>query len=302
MSKENTPLILHKIKSCIVLILLTACQEVEIDVNTLFSSKEKDIQFDIVIEGGVVSKKGKQFVRLSRPIGINKEGDSTPISDATIQLYDGEKYYVYEESDEAGIYFTHDSISGKVGRLYTLTIEYNYKKYFASDSLVQVSYNKEDRLPVKNVYEGEHNRVYFDSDFHNFGYSEPNKWLLKLPSRDNNGNYYIKEFNTMELANWRNYIYTHNNALPQGLFPNGGIGTAGGGDANAEIEFIKFSLSDKYYKYLLSYFEETDWRAGIFSTYPGNTYTNVSEGGTGYFFASDIKEIKVKFHDLASYE
>lgn len=301
MSKENTPLILYKIKFCIVLMLLTACQEVEIDINTLISSKEAT-QYEIVIEGGIVSKKGKQFVRLSKPIQINEERDSSPISNATIKLYDGDKYYAYEESEEAGIYFTLDSISGEVGKLYTLIVEYNNKKYSASDSLVQVFNNEDDKLPVKNVHEGENNRIYFESDFHNFGYSESNKWLFKLPSRDDNGNYYIKEFNTMELANWRNYIYTHNNALPQGLFPNGEIGTGGGGNADAEIEFVKFSLSDKYYKYLLSYFDETVWHAGIFSTYPGNTYTNVSDGGTGYFFASDIKEIKVKFSDLANYE
>ena len=280
---------------------LIACQEIEIDINTLISSKEAT-QYEIAIEGGIVSKMGKQFVRLSKPIQINEQRGSSPISDATITLYDGDTYYVYEESEEVGIYFTHDSIRGEVGKLYTLTVEYNNKKYFASDSLVKVFFNQDDKLPIKNVYEGKHDRVYFDSDFHNFGYPEANKWIFKLPGQDDNRNYYIKEFNTDELVNWRNYIYTHNNALPQGLFPNGGIGTGAGGDADAEIEFVKFSLSDKYYKYLLSYFDETVWHTGIFSTYPGNTYTNVSDGGTGYFFASDIKEIKVKFSDLANYE
>lgn len=297
----NTLLAITRNIGITVLIVLSSCKEVEIDVNTLISPTDTFI-YDIVIEGGIVSIKGKQFVRLSSPININEKRKSSPISNAIVQLYDGEKFYTYDESDEAGVYFTHDSICGKIGKRYTLMVKYNNKEYFASDSLVQVSYTQSERLPVYNIHEGEHDRFYFESDFHNFGYPESNKWLFIMGYRDNSGNYIIKEFDTAELANRRIYIFTHNSSLPQGLFPNGGIVTGGSGPADAELEFIKFSLSDKYYKYLLSYFDETDWRAGIFSKYPGNTYTNVSEGGTGYFYASDSKKIKIKFKDLVNYD
>ena len=64
------------------------------------------------------------------------------------------------------------------------------------------------------------------------------------------------------------------------------------------VQCVKMSMSDRYYDYLISVFNIVDWSGGMFSTIPGNTKTNLSKGGAGYFYASDVKIRYLDLHEM----
>jgi hypothetical protein len=75
-------------------------------------------------------------------------------------------------------------------------------------------------------------------------------------------------------------------------------GSMFGGAPTDSVELINLSISDQYHEHLITLFNVTEWSSGIFSTIPGNVKTNVSEGGTGYFYAVNAKRFRITFKDL----
>ena len=152
-----------------------------------------------------------------------------------------------------------------------------------------------ETLPISELTTGPDGRIYSNITIHNFGYIDNSIWI---------SNHYTDSLNRpisltpKEIIDYPIKMYTHTSALPQGLFPSGITSTGDAGEPNDTTEYLKLSVSDAYYKYLVSMFNLTDWSSGIFSTIPGNTYSNVSEGGTGFFFASDVKKIRIQYKDL----
>ncbi|HOG19683.1 MAG TPA: DUF4249 family protein [Salinivirgaceae bacterium] len=277
----------------ILYLVLNSCTKEKISIDFLKSNSDLP---EVVVHGGVLSVHGRQFVRLSVPKSTMKGDSFIPISNAHITLTDGEKYYSYQESEIAGEYYTIDSILLSAGKEYTLNIEINGKKYFAKDEMKFCDYH--GVLPINEITFDETGRVYTKSYIHNFGFSDNNMWILNHHF-DSTGNPY-EYLSPKTIIDYPIILFTHNSVLPQGLFANKTVCTGGAGEPEQFEEYIKLSVSDNYYKYLISLFNLTDWSSGLFSTIPGNTYTNFSDGATGYFFASDVKKIRVQFKDLTA--
>ena len=276
-------------------LFLAACAEEEVNLDL----KNIGNPYQIAVEGGVFSFGGHQFLKLTQPFEQNEK--AKPASGAKVEVSDGKNTYQYRETERKGEYESVEEFTGEVGKVYTLKIEYNGNTYFASDSMVaateieleqipageQTKYVKtenwtEDGATVYNNYFG------IDLSIHKFGCAETAKWTFK----DIDSSYYVKTPKDLVLLD---PAYSHQSSIPQGVFPMATEGTFAAyndcedEDDEAPIQCVKMSMSDRYYDYLVSEFNLTDWSGGMFSTIPGNTKTNLSKGGTGYFYASDVK-------------
>lgn len=267
--------------------LAVSCAKEEVDIGIL-DIKEAEL-YDIVIEGGIVTEKAQYKIRLSKPAKFS-DSEFAPINNAVVKLSDGENYYYYENVDTAGIYKSIDSISAKVDTKYTLIVEYENRIYYASDSVVLCE--PEFDLPIvlgkatDDFYE-------FDISIHNFGLESPSLWLDNESSNSNGG-----LINRDIQAYYNIYIYNHVGSIPQGIFPTTFYSTGVSGFERDSVEFIKMSISDDYYEYIISQFNISEWSSGIFATIPGNAKTNVSKGGTGYFYCTDVISYRMTYKDL----
>lgn len=287
----HNKIILERLIIVILYLASNSCTKEEVPIDFLTSKSNLP---EVIVHGAVLSIHGKQFVRLSKPKSTAIGDSIIPISNAQITLFDGEKYYSYKESKIAGEYFTIDSILLSAGKEYSLNIKINKKKYVAKDEMKLCNYN--GVLPINEITYDQMGRVYTKSYIHNFGFCDNNMWILNHHF-DSIGNPY-EYLSPKIIMDYPIILFTHNSALPQGLFANKTVSTGGAGNSEQIEEYIKLSVSDNYYKYLISMFNLTDWSSGLFSTIPGNTYTNLSKGATGYFFASDVKKIRIKFKDM----
>lgn len=242
---------------------------------------------------------GKQFLQITKPL-VWITDTVMPVSGAVVELSDGENTYLYKETSIPGEYETVLDIKGEVGKVYTLKVSYNGKLYFASDSLIETKPISVDEIPIKEIKHLE-GRIYTNIDTHTFGYETSNIWIINTRYYDSLGNEFLPQLIPIQIIKYRNFIfYTHKGVLHQGLFPTGFSSIGNAGAPEDTTEYAKLSVSDSYYKYLISIFNITEWSSGLFSTVPGNALTNVSDGGAGYFFASDVKTIKVQYKDLTA--
>lgn len=248
--------------------------------------------FDIVLEGFISSEKTHYQVKLSKPTDFSTRVLS-PINNANVALTDGDKFYEFELTSVPGVFQSKNRIAGEVGKRYTLIVNYDGKTYYASDSLVQVQHEMNIASYAIEVHNG-----FFSFDFnqHNFGFDIPSVWI---PNGNTDENGKIIKFDIKDLLGIE--LYNHVGSIPQGVFPTRWRSTGTSGFSTDSLEIIQMSLSTPYYDYLLSQFNIREWSSGIFSTIPGNTKTNVSEGGTGFFNCMDVKRHRLSYGDLYDY-
>lgn len=293
-------LIMNKLKSIVFIgsLLITGCAEEEVTLDL----KNTGNPYQIAVDGGVFSYGGHQFLKLTVPFEQN--GQPEPASGAKIEVSDGLNTYQYRETEQKGEYESVEEFAGEVGKVYTLKIEYGGQTYFASDSMVAATEIELEQIPAgeqTKYLKIEHrrsdgtitfnNHIEIDLSKHKFGCAETAKWTFK----DIDSSYYVK---TPKNLVFLDPAYSHQSSIPQGVFPMATEGTnAAYNDYEDEgyeyddmpIQCVKISISGRYYDYLISVFNIVDWSGGMFSTIPGNTKTNLSKGGTGFFYASDVK-------------
>ncbi len=286
---------MKKYFTIITLFLITACDMQEININDLNIS-ENSHQFEIVVDCYITTELQHHYIKLIKPANYPNNTQLENISDATVTILSNSNIYIFSETDDKGVYISDDIFAPQVGEIYNLNIKTGNNEYFASDSIVAI--NEIDFLNSPLPQEDKNvsgNMIYFSGYRHSFGYDENTKWLW-LYAMDTLENY-NNPFSSDLVFN-----YTHIGGEPQGLFPDiiHGFGTAGA--ITDTITVRKYSISNKYHEYLLALFSETEWKTGIFSTISGNLPTNISEGGTGYFYIMDIKLKKIAISELLEHE
>jgi hypothetical protein len=276
------------------ILVFSACFKYEIQPEDLKTEANANAQVEIVIDAYISTEKDLQPVRLSKPNSWNNL-TFTPISGAQISLSDGTTTFNYVESTKSGIYHSKDSIKGIVGKKYTLTVKSQNKEYFAADSLVAVSDFTSKDLPIKEIETVGEEQIQAEINENNFGYIYPSAFFWNDGYVDSLGNYQIQKVGLYQPS----WAFLHKGALPQGIFPSGFRNSFGfSGEKEQTVEFTKLSLSPKFYNYIISVKNSTDWAVGLFATVPGNTFTNISKGGTGYFFATDLKRKRFKYKEF----
>lgn len=274
-------------------LFIAACAEEEVKLDL----KNSGNPYQIAVKGGVFSYGGHQFLKLTVPFEQNEKQE--PASGAKVEVSDGHSTYQYRETERKGEYESVEEYVGAVGKVYTLKIEYNGNTYFASDSMVAATEIELEQIPaeertkyrkIKQWQEdgtvGYYNHIEIHAYKHKFGCIETAKWVFG----DLDTSMYLNTPKDIVLYDFP--AYSHQSSIPQGVFPmqREGSGPVYNDDEDAlPIQCVKMSMSNKYYEYLISVFNIVDWSGGMFSTIPGNTKTNLSNGGTGFFYASDVK-------------
>ncbi len=273
------------------MLILYACEPTEVSINdiNILNSNHK---FDVVVDCYITTELKKHYIKLTKPSNDIADNQAYPVSDAIVYITDEDKEYYFIESEIYGLYESTIEFAPQVGVEYKMYLKVVNKEYFAYDKPIAVSDIDFSQIQLPKRDEGiiSSTNKYFLVEKHQFGYPENNKWLWL---DDNSLHFFSNPFSEDIYDN-----YTHSSAELQGLFPNNTYLNSFGGTLDDSINVIKYSLSDNYYKYLIAFFSETEWKAGLFSSISGNLPTNLSQGGTGYFYIMDITRKKIKVSEL----
>ena len=279
-----------KVVTIIVLLSFNSCDMEQISFDDI--DIKADAKYEIVIDGFLSNEKTIHYIKLSKPTNGYDSIAFLPINNAEVYLTDVNNRYNYILSEEPGVFESEDSIKGEVGNSYTVNVIYNNKLYTATDVMVKCDVTID--FPVSEIQMFEY-RVEMSTPEHNFGYNSPSIWSDNETTDSLGIN--IVHFDINDIYSMR--LYNHVGSIPQGIFPTLSAYTGVSGILNDSLEIIKMSVSDSYYKYLVSRFNITNWSSGMFATIPGNTLTNVSSGGTGFFYATEAIRYRLTYKDLA---
>lgn len=259
---------------------------------------------EIVINGGVTSEKKYQEITLTKPISLNGQSIDS-ISGAVVKLEIGDIYYNFVEeinhpnintlNKRKGTYVSIDSIQGVPGAIHTLIVDYAGKTYIASDIMENVDpfdFNSID-LPNKSGG-GQYNSVgvlvapILSLKLFHFGAIESSiyNWFavdtIYGYDRSESSLYYFRVVDQQGLLSEMYQELDNRWSLRMSY----------------KITVTKFSLSQQYEDYLIAVLKETFWNNNLFSTMPANVPTNVSNGGLGYFYTSDIYKQTISAREL----
>jgi hypothetical protein len=288
----------------VVVIISISCEKIPVNFDDInFSNKE--LEFDICIDGFISTEKTRYVITVSKPVRISKDIIYTPINDARVYISVDDQIFDFEIMNENGKYITKDSICAIPGKTYTLIVEHDEKQYSASDSCP--NYTIDYLAPVFfetfkyddnfNIIPNDDGVVRVNRSKHNFGFEK--SYLMIV---DQYKHRYFYDSITWDLVHIKNFIdkqvYIHSNSLPQGVFSSFIYGSGLSGESEDSLLIINLSISQRYHDYLISRFSLTDWQTGIFSTIPGNTKTNFSQGATGFFYVVNSKRMFIQYKDL----
>ncbi|MBN2636431.1 MAG: hypothetical protein JXR61_09180 [Prolixibacteraceae bacterium] len=278
----------------LLLCLCTACLKEPVDISIFMSGNTNEY---VVIEGFASTYFGNQYLKITKSAGIQAV-ITKPVLDADVVVYSNDKLIQYHLHDTSGVYCSNVPFAIERGTNYTCKVLVDAMEYKASDAL-PLNNNLQDTLlpmPKQEDVRQQSNGTTFSIENHHFGYERTSFYLLGPRGGDdyfetNDAGYYAFSYNM-------SYIYKHQGSLPQGLYAYGSGSFSSIFPNNTFITYFSFDISDAYENFLNEFMNITDWSDGIFATVPGNPISNVSEGGTGYFYVTDLKRIKLDYQDF----
>lgn len=276
----------------------------------------------LFISGGISSQYIKHRIYLTKPGSFVDNTASEPVINANVFIvsngdtfryelvdyYWNEYYQEYREAENP-YYQSIKKFSAIAGKEYVLHVEYNEELYTATDiapiandfdyNEIPLPYYDNDPSEFIEDANGNFEQAALDLSVkkHHFGFPGSCIYLWDRRAHvsdtvDYMSNIYAKS-------------YAHQFADVQGVFANINYYTHFvGGDATVKdtVVTILQTISDGYYEYLRQGFNETDWKESTFATISGNLPTNVSEGGAGFFYVSDLFKKEILIEDLLKYD
>jgi hypothetical protein len=255
----------RKLFSLFLLCVLTiACED---SIDHPLNSAETDL---LVVEGTLTNENISHSVKLSMPYRV-QNGSPSPVSGALIKITEGSTVYPLSESPVgSGEYYT-PPFRAITGKIYTLTIQYQGKQFFAHDSA----------MPVEAL---------FPLDYHKVN----DKFSLTLNPSGQESNFIEHEIQ------WKNTSACTSGESCEGKVVYYDLKTIdvneifkpGKTDFSFPLNTViirrKFSVSPTYKAFLRSMLSETEWRGGIFDIQRADVATNLSEGAIGFFAVSTV--------------
>lgn len=265
-------------------IFLLSCEE-EIDLRL------ENTEPRLVVDGLITDEFKRHTVRLTLSDNYQLDESHPMVSGASLSIDDGEQMFFLTET-APGVYQT-DSLSGTIGKAYTMKIFWQDQQYSATDTLLPVT---EPEFPYISI---ESDRFEYEYRRHLFGLPKPNRWELNIlpdvspPDLDTTR--FGQQIGIKVYADGRREFtyFTHPSIEVNGLL-NFEEGHFYGFRSGATITLKKYSVSDTYYQFLRGAFQETEWRGTLFDVIPANVATNVSGNALGFFAASAVKEIRMR--------
>lgn len=287
----------------LLLLLLISCNRDIVSISDLNMDSEA-LKYEIAVDGFISTENTNCKISIYRPLFVNDSITRIAITNAVVLLREGDNTYPFDftKEDRWHGYRSCNKIKGIVGRTYTLEITYNGKVYTASDVMPEA--NDDFKFPIESVITESKDWIFPTSPGfmeiwctkHNFGFEEYMIYRFRCKKWTAPG----EDWTNLEESGSMN-LYNHRGSIAQGIFPVAWNHITNlSGIKTDSVEITKRAISEEYYTYLISKFNETDWRSGLFSTVPGNVKTNVSEGGTGFFYATNVRRKLVTMEELAN--
>lgn len=293
----------------LILSFLTAsCGKSLIDYGDLID-QPTDLNNAIVIDGMFTTEKTIHQIKLTKAVSLLdvESSEEEIIDDAEVKIiFEGGEHPFYFD-DQSGLYLSGDSIAAIPGIGYTLEVDVGSQHFHATDYTPLNSNNYGIRpFRLSQTFDDSEDQSDMSGDWieldyyqHNFGYEKP--FILIANEVGNLEGVDETLYNSIMDIMWQVKqfkAYLHLGNLPQGVLASSITKSGVSGFKEADIQLIYLDISEAYYNYLLSKFNETDWKFGIFNTVAANVNTNVSANGYGYFSCVNVTRVDLKYHDL----
>jgi hypothetical protein len=249
----------------VVIFLFVGCAE-QVNIEDYIPNTPSD---RLVVEGLITSEYARHTVKLSRS-GKVAADHYDPATGANVTISDGITTYILSEHDP-GIYLT-DSLKGILGNRYTLNVNFEGQVYEASDTMVPVSeFGRADEITLaprpKDPTKG-----YTVNQLIVFGKPAVGNIKIENPTP-------ADEFTELT-------YYVFPGIDPDNIFLNFTDASLTYTEGT-QFTQTKFSLSTPHYQFLRALLLETEYNGGVFGSVRSNVPTNVSNGGLGFFGASE---------------
>jgi len=257
----------------------------------------------LVVEGQITTEKGPHHIYLRRTQSVIAEGPGPGVDGAEVFIYcDTDTFEVVGEG--SGIYSTAPEARAISGKTYHLQIILDGELYEASAEVIPT-------IPLDSIeirpWAGDPNNQegiqYFEFTYRpNFGTPRAYEYSISLEIPQNVKDFYPDDWeapkwidrvlNTTDRVLRDTSYYMHPGLEPPALFSSG-ESTYAGFTYGTIIEEKFFSISPAHYQFIRAVAAESDWRGlGPFGYIPANVPTNISNGGLGWFSASDVAIVR----------
>jgi hypothetical protein len=259
--------------TCIIWGLFSSCEK-------LFDWEYLPVNEEIpVVEGIVTNEMKNHSVRLS----LVRSDPNSPvqvITGADVSVFIGSSEFIFSESLlQPGTYLSENPFMGFSGQDILLQFSYKGTLYQASDAMVPIS---PSGRPIFVRSEDDSTKYSLFASSSVLYSPEAAMWEFLI---------HWEFLPGYEDANPDSCIarifYYDLKVLDQGeifapprqskYFPVG-----------AEVFLTKYSLSDEHTEFRRSLLMETEWRGGLMDLSPGIVFTNISDGGVGFFGACSV--------------
>ena len=256
------------------LFVMVSCEEI---MNVDFAG---DSTKNLVVDGAITTDTTQHLVILSYTGDYFEISAQEMATGAIVYITEGSNIIPLRESKD-GYYTTGGSVAGKVGKKYTLHVKLtDGREYTASDSL-------EACKDIDSIRQSAN----YNTLMVGYGYDVLFYGHEPQPA----GNHYMYEL----LINNTPYTDTITEVnFASDEFVNGSfvrdyqvfrINEKDLKEMTSWVTLEMYSISKKYYEFLSALMVETVWRGSPWDGPPANIPGNVSNGGTGFFRASDVK-------------
>jgi hypothetical protein len=246
----------------IFLLFFLACEEV--------TRWEQETEFTprLVVEGFVTNVPDLNYVQLSLPVD-DPAGLPAPVNHASVFVGDGEnRVRLLQDPANPGRYVPENLFRAVVNKTYFLYIEVEDFSFTARSRMI----------PVGPQMDFNYSKISEDSTLFRINPangSDPSMTRYIVEWRED-GAFRSSVFYNFQLSSVdvNEFFKPASETL---VFPG-----------HARIIRQKYSLSPDHQKYIRGMLSETEWKGGWFDVMPGNLYTNMSQGGAGYFGAAAV--------------
>ena len=239
-----------------------------------------EIEPRTVIEARITNYYDGHRVIISKSSGYLSDMPSPRISDARVELSDGERIWLFEES-APGEYVPAESFAGQPGRLYELLVDTGEETYRAQ-SLMQQPVEMDSLWVLPHPWISDHHNliVHFSDPAKAINYYA---WNVYRNDRLLTDSLNKMPFTDGEVFNGR-YV-----SAPIYIFqPEDGIPTAGD-----VVVAEMFSIPQDYFEFLVAMRGNQGSVGGPFVGPPSNIPTNFDNDALGFFVAKSFSKQKL---------
>lgn len=229
----------------------------------------------LVVDGIITDVQGEQVIRLSWSVNDLNETPA-PVSEASLLIYNEDSTWkLTEQPPYSGRYLTPSAFVALPGKNYTLSISHNGTIYSAKSAMLSGRFFD----PAVCVQDETDSLFRIDWVASAFSTDEAAMWEVILDWSGVPG----YEGEAPEATSARLLFYTLPTldvsqlfapAVEKIRFPAGTILTEN-----------RYSLTPEHAEFIRELLMETGWQGGLFSSFPANVSTNVSNGAIGWFGA-----------------